>query len=163
MEKMKVIQGFSDYAVTTGGEVTCLTTGNTLKQSKQRGYRHVHIVDDQGNRFRKQVHRLVALAHLPNPQDNPQVNHIDEDKSNNELGNLEWCTPQYNMEYSFSKSFTLTSPDGEVVRVFNMAKFCRENGLNRANLHKVYTGVRQSHKGWTTYKAHDAEESLSQQ
>ena len=52
-----------------------------------------------GRRKRCYVHRLVAQAFIPNPYDLPQVNHKDENKLNNAITNLEWCTPGYNVRY----------------------------------------------------------------
>ena len=49
------------------------------------------------------IHRLVAQSFLDNPDNLPEVNHIDQDKTNNCIDNLEWCTSQYNIEYSQAK------------------------------------------------------------
>ena len=54
----------------------------------------------KGNRMKNpQVHRLVAMAFLPNPDNLPEVNHKDENPQNNRVENLEWCTKKYNMNY----------------------------------------------------------------
>ena len=45
------------------------------------------------------MHRLLAIAFIPNPNNLPQINHKDENPSNNDLSNLEWCSPQYNLLY----------------------------------------------------------------
>lgn len=52
-----------------------------------------------GKRYTRKIHRLVAKAFVPNPDNLPEVNHIDEDKTNNHYTNLEWCTRDYNMQY----------------------------------------------------------------
>jgi hypothetical protein len=49
------------------------------------------------------VHRLVAEAFIPNPDNLPEVNHKDENPMNNEVSNLEWCNRSYNINYRFSK------------------------------------------------------------
>lgn len=50
-----------------------------------------------------QVHRLVALTFIPNPNNLPYVNHIDENTLNNAADNLEWCTHSYNLRYSHQR------------------------------------------------------------
>ena len=74
--------------------------GKILKTQIRKGYCDVglHI---QGQRQPKivKVHRLVAKAFIPNPNNYPLVNHKDENKQNNRVDNLEWCTQKYNLNY----------------------------------------------------------------
>lgn len=74
-------------------------SGKQMKQSvHDKGYKTVSLTRD-GKTTMKFVHRLVAEAFLPNPDNLPMVNHKDEDKTNNFLENLEWCTAKYNANY----------------------------------------------------------------
>lgn len=61
------------------------------------GYAMVTLVDKNKNRKEKAVHRLVAEAFIPNPENKPQINHIDNDRSNPTVTNLEWCTGSENL------------------------------------------------------------------
>ena len=66
-----------------------------LKQQIEKGgYTHVVL-----NRVTKRVHRLIALTFLHNEKKLPEINHKDEDKRNNNIENLEWCTKSYNINY----------------------------------------------------------------
>ncbi|RDF91113.1 endonuclease [Lacticaseibacillus paracasei] len=62
------------------------------------GYRSIILYRDGGAES-KLIHRLVAEAFIPNPDGLPEVNHLDEDKMNNAVSNLEYCTRQYNLAY----------------------------------------------------------------
>lgn len=64
----------------------------------QREYLSVALQRD-GERKQIKIHRLVAQAFIPNPNNLPEVNHIDENKGNNKADNLEWCTRSYNVNY----------------------------------------------------------------
>lgn len=64
-----------------------------------KGYETVNLSDVNHKITSKRVHRLVAEAFIPNPNNLPQVNHIDENKLNNFVTNLEWCTNTYNISY----------------------------------------------------------------
>lgn len=57
-----------------------------------------------GRQVMRYVHRLVATVFIPNPTNCTQVNHIDENKSNNRVDNLEWCTPKYNSNYGTARA-----------------------------------------------------------
>lgn len=70
-----------------------------LKGDQQRnGYKRVYLWLDNAKK-NCLVHRLVAEAFLPNPDHLPEVNHLDEDKGNNDISNLEWCTHLRNLNY----------------------------------------------------------------
>lgn len=73
--------------------------GNQMKQSMHtKGYKTVSLTRE-GKTKTEFVHRVVAKAFLPNPMNYEMINHIDEDKTNNFLENLEWCNASYNRTY----------------------------------------------------------------
>lgn len=94
------IQNLSRYDIQENGIIIDL---KTLQERPQRdngnGYFIVSLVNDDNIRKNYYVHRLVAQAFIPNPNNYPQVNHKDEDKTNNHASNLEWCTAAYNNSY----------------------------------------------------------------
>ena len=73
-----------------------------IQKDNGNGYKNVMFCKEH-KLYNKYVHRLVAEIFLPNPDNLPQVNHKDEDKSNNRVDNLEWCTSFYNNEYDTRK------------------------------------------------------------
>ena len=120
-----------------------------LKPGLSRGYLTVTLTDSHGKRSSILVHRLVAKNFLENKDGLRCVNHKDENKLNNSVDNLEWCTDQYNKEYSSRTSYTLISKDGEIVTTKNLSRFCRERGLQQGNMNKVTSKQRQHHRGWS--------------
>lgn len=86
------------YSITSTGIVKNNRTGNTLKPHISNGYWQVsRIKCESGFIYSKiPVHRLLAITYIPNPNNLPVVNHIDGNKLNNALSNLEWCTTQEN-------------------------------------------------------------------
>lgn len=74
--------------------------GRVLKQrlNKNNGYMWV-CFKVKGKQVTLSVHRMVAITHTPNPNNLPEVNHIDCDRTNNMMDNLEWCTRQENIAY----------------------------------------------------------------
>lgn len=96
---MKEIPNYENYLIDENGNIYSKFRNRFLTPCINKwGY---YIIGLYKNRERKefQVHRLVALTYIPNPNNLPQVNHIDENKQNNNVNNLEWCTSQYNLTY----------------------------------------------------------------
>lgn len=87
------------YIVYSSG-VKALHKGRRLKTDSLRGYERV-VLSKGGKAKRFQLHRLVAMNFIENPNNKEQVNHIDGNKKNNRLSNLEWCTAQENEIHSY--------------------------------------------------------------
>jgi hypothetical protein len=98
------LDGSSHCYINTAGAV--LSTGNRrpafLKQQDNNGYKQVSIKLDTGGRGFPYVHRLVAARFIPNPEGKPDVNHIDGNKGNNDVRNLEWCTESENTRHAYA-------------------------------------------------------------
>ena len=169
-EIWKDIKGYEwKYQVSNYGRVKSLNyrrTGNErlLKPILQpTGYLFVMLCKPLKNFF---IHRLVAEAFIPNPDNLPQVNHKDEDKTNNHVDNLEWCTQLYNLNYgSRNKRISesqLNHPNkskkvyqytlyGELVKEWESINECVRNGFNLGAVFSCCKGERKTHKGyrWT--------------
>lgn len=118
------------YQVSNLGRVYSIRTNKFLKPKLNRcGYLSVNL-KYKGSHVTKSIHRLVAQAFIPNPNDFPQVNHKDEDKTNNCVDNLEWCSAKYNINYGtarertaqhFRKSVLMFDLNNNFIKEFNSA------------------------------------------
>lgn len=104
MEEWRAVPGYEGlYEVSNIGNVRNVRRNTLLRLSKDcYGYIQVSLYKN-GRRTGLRVHRLVAEAFLPNPDNLPQVNHLDEDKTNNRVDNLEFCTAKYNLNYGTAR------------------------------------------------------------
>lgn len=102
MAQWKPIDGYEEmYAVSDEGEVISF---HKLKPRENNGGYLCVILCKEGKKPKQFfIHRLVANAFLPNPNDLPQVNHKDKDRHNNRVSNLEWCTAKENNLHAHGK------------------------------------------------------------
>ena len=111
MEEWKSIPGYEGlYEVSSYGRIKSLERyrfnnggiqllkERIMKPLNYNGYKKVVLLKN-GSKKIEYIHRLVAKLFIPNPDNLPCVNHKDEDKSNNRVDNLEWCTVKYNSNY----------------------------------------------------------------
>ena len=102
LEKIKDIKGYEGlYQVSSWGKVISVKTNKVLSpEINSKGYLRVDLYDSTGKKKHYKVHRLVAEAFIPNPENKPQINHIDGNTQNNSITNLEWCTSSENMNHA---------------------------------------------------------------
>ena len=155
-EEWRDIEGYEGlYQVSNEGRVKSVRRNLILKpRDNNRGYLMVDLYNE-GRMKHGQIHRLVANAFIENPNNLPQVNHKDEDKTNNMVENLEWCDASYNNNYGSrnqrasntqrnnlkrSKTVYQYSHDGELVNVYPSARECGRQGFNQAHVSNCCNG-----------------------
>ena len=119
---MKDIKGYEGlYGITTEGDVYSYKRKRFLKPiADEKGYLIVNLCKD-GKMKKYKIHRLVAEAYIPNPDNLPQVDHINEDKTNNCVNNLQWITNRDNSRKSNNKPILQYDLDGNFVREWECA------------------------------------------
>lgn len=151
------------YMVSNKGRVKNCRTGRILKPGKQTdGYLMV-VLCKNGKCTPQRVHRLVAMAFIPNPNNLPCVNHKDEDKTNNCVDNLEWCTVSYNNRYgtrlercidatrnnTLSKGVAQYTLDMVMVAVYpSRREAARQTGFSSGNISRNCNGYKESVNGY---------------
>ncbi len=115
-EEWEDVVGFEDYfKVSNLGRVSSKRTGKILKLHKRRDRRVTVAVSVSGIKITFSLHRLVAQAFIPNPENKPEVNHIDGNPSNNTQENLEWVTASENIIHAVNNGLRLNQVKGEQV------------------------------------------------
>lgn len=153
METWKDVPGFEGlYQVSDLGRIKSFKKSKKFKSPMEyiltpsltnSGY---CIVTLYGENTRRKflVHRLVATVFLPNPHNLPQINHKDENKTNNSVKNLEWCTAEYNNAYGTARIRSIDTKstpiaqktyDGKTIAVYRSTRIASEIlGINIGTL-----------------------------
>ena len=146
------------YSVDIFGTIRNLLSGKVIEHYiNEFGYHNVYLYKD-GEKKGKRVNRLVAMAFIPNPLNKPQVNHIDGDKNNNNVWNLEWVT---NKENSIHAGKTGLYGNGavkivETGEIFpNVSSLARFLEVDRSNIYKCLQGKRNKVRGYHFEKVAD--------
>lgn len=172
MEIWKDIKGYEGlYQVSNTGKVKSLkrnTNNQYCNKDKERKYYNIHgylqiILCKEGKKQSSLVHRLVAETFIPNPDKLPCVNHKDENKLNNNVENLEWCTYEYNTNYGtrnkrssektrnnkFSRPVLQYTLNGVYIKEYpSIKEIERETGLNAGNICNCCNGKYKTAYGY---------------
>lgn len=158
-EIWKDIEGYEGlYQVSNMGRVRSLRR-NIILKSKRETNEYERVVLSTNNIPKLySIHRLVAMAFIPNPNNYPIVNHKDEDRTNNRVDNLEWCTQKYNVNYgtgiakrarSQSKKVLQFKPDGTFVKEWESTmEIGRAMNKSQAHIVDVCNGKRRIAYGY---------------
>ena len=151
MKDIKNYEGL--YAITEDGRVWSYKSNKFMTPAQNNGYLFVNLYKE--HKLKKAyIHRLVAEAYLPNPDNLPEVNHKDENKANNALSNLEWCTRQYNNSYGMrneriSKALGKSVLCVELDRVFrSVIEAAKQLNINSSNIFRALSGGTEKAYGY---------------
>ena len=161
---MKELKDFPGYYITEDGKVfSDKITGPgdnrniTFRELKLRyhpkGYLILGLMKNN-KKYTKRIHRLVAETFIPNPNNFPQVNHINEIKDDNRVCNLEWTNNQKNSEHSICRwIWTIENINsGTIYECINLRKWCRENGVITGNLWRTQSTLKNYNKSASGYR-----------
>lgn len=166
MEIWKEVSDNSNYLVSNTGRVRRVGSDKDHSVRNNKGYLVTDLYKN-GSRSTVRVHRLVAEHFIPNPYNKPEVNHIDGNKKNNDMSNLEWVTKEENCRHAWDNNLARPSygmlgksnPNSgrkgipfrivETGEVFNTLQECEEkiNGNNR-HINDCLRGRQRTHRGF---------------
>lgn len=150
-EIWKSVKGYEGlYEVSNTGNVKSLSKNKILNPClHKKGYMFVTLTKNKKTKH-KYVHRLVADAFIENKLLKTQVNHIDGNKTNNKVENLEWCTDEENTKHAYESGLRemkvcveveMFSCEGEIISKFNsMSEASRKTGINMGNISRCCNG-----------------------
>lgn len=159
--KMRDIKGYEGlYAITVNGKVWSYHRKKYLNTSYVGGYEKV-VLCKNSNVKTYYIHRLVAEAYIPNPDNKAHINHKDENKQNNFVGNLEWTTAKENCNYG-KRNDIISNKRSKMVYCVELNKVfisatqaAKELNLNDGNINKCCKGINKTTGGYHWRYAND--------
>lgn len=167
MQKRR-ITNYENYTISDTGIVTNEDTNKVLKPKMNYGYLLVTL-SKKGRCKTFRVHRLVAEAFIPNPDNLPVIDHIDTDRTNNNISNLRWCTAKENIANPITRDkmksvyetqrkpvVGISIKDNSIIQ-FDSLTSAGLNGFDPRTITKVIKGKqgRSQHKGYKWYYLSD--------
>jgi len=142
---MTSIEGFSRYLIYENGDVySKYLKRNMTTTADNTGYVRLHLRNDKGETKMMLLHRLVALAYIPNPENKPLIDHIDQNKSNNNINNLRWATNSENQQ-----NVKQTYKNNKLGEKYISTFYSKRRNRNYYLFEKTINGVKHS-KQFTT-------------
>lgn len=157
-ELFKVIKEYPFYWISPSGRIWNSITQRYLKPSaKPTGYLQVNLECLDGRRKKEYVHRLVAMTYLDNPDNLPQVHHIDNNPSNNDVSNLKWVSNKENQRNKTDnrKVNIYDLNDNLLYTCGTVAEAIEKSGVSQASIYAVLRGDFDSCKGFKFKKLED--------
>lgn len=154
MEFYKTITHHPRYEISNHGNIRNKETGQQLKPTihNRKGRRNPTEylrIELREPRKKYLIHRLVAEAFIKNPNHLPQINHKDEDGTNNTATNLEWCNTIYNCTYSQGVPVKQMTLQGKVIKIFeSISQAGRMTKSDFRLIHAVCNGKRKTHNNY---------------
>ena len=141
----------SRYEVSSYGRIRNSNTGRIMKPTLDGDYLRISLLmDNNTGRKTHRVHRLVAEAFIPNPENKREVDHIDTDKTNNRVDNLRWVTPKENMNNSVTRERHL---DSIYNRLDDLHENCKVKVLC-VTTGKVFDSIKEAAEYYKCEKGH---------
>lgn len=154
MTKLAIMVGGKEYVIDENGIVLKRRGKGFLKAFPDKdGYLKYAFTSDNNKTINIFVHRLVYEAFNGPIPDNMTVDHKDNNKLNNHFSNLKLMPARDNVIKGNARHYKLLSPTGDVVEIYNLREFARENNLHKAHIYAVANGKYRykSHKGWRKF------------
>lgn len=146
--------GALDYQTTEEGFLVKRRGKGLIKTFEDKdGYLKYHL-QQHGRTFNIFVHQVIWLVFRGAVPGGLTIDHIDGDKTNNQIENLQLLTPEENAAKGNARKWIVVSPDGVETEVYNLQQFCREMGFHKSHLYSIARGTSRckSYKGWTCYE-----------